>query len=188
MDSQNLYEALNYVTPSRESRQHYAKLLLDNPKLIPEILSVLFKIDDPVSCRAGWILESMCGKNLEAIIPHLDLFTEKMSLVYLDSAVRPIAKICEYLALAYYGKQPNEIKNVLSQIHKERIIEVCFDYMINDERIAPKAYSMNSLYLLGLEFDWVHPELGNILTREFHSQSPGYKARAKKILKKIKAP
>ena len=58
--------------------------------------------------------------------------------------------------------------------------------MINDEKTAPKAYSMNSLFLLGNEFEWVHPELANILERDFQMQSSGFKARAKHILKKIK--
>ena len=58
--------------------------------------------------------------------------------------------------------------------------------MISDEKIAPKAYSMNSLYLLGIEYDWIHPELAMILERDFQMQSSGFKARARHILKKIK--
>ena len=74
----------------------------------------------------------------------------------------------------------------LQSKHKEKIIECCFDYMINDEKIAPKAYAMNTLYLLGKDFDWIHPELGQILERDFYHQSAGFKARAKHLLKKLK--
>lgn len=59
--------------------------------------------------------------------------------------------------------------------------------MINDEKIAPKAYSMNSLYLLGQDYDWIHPELVLILERDFQMQTSGFKARAKHIIRKIKA-
>ena len=31
--------------------------------------------------------------------------------------------------------------------------------MINDEKVAVKAYSMATLYYLGTEFDWIHEEL-----------------------------
>lgn len=186
MNSESLYDSLNYVNHSRENRLYYANLLLGDTKLITEALDILFKIDDPASCKAAWILEFMCGENLEALIPHLDIFTENIHKVHLDSAVRPVAKICEYLIKAYYGKTPNTIKEHLTKTHRERIIEVCFDYMINDEKTAPKAYSMNSLFLLGNEFEWVHPELANILERDFQMQSSGFKARAKHILKKIK--
>ena len=185
MNFQSLYNELNYVNHSREKRLYYANLLLEDPTLIPLTLDILFKVDDSISCRAAWILEFMCGEDLETIIPFLDTFTENMHKVHLDPAVRPVAKICEYLIKAHYGKNPSKIKESLTITHKERIIEVCFDYMINDEKIAPKAYSMNSLYLLGQEFDWIHPELANILQRDFQMQSSGFKARARHILKKI---
>ena len=187
MDSKNLYEELNYVNHSRENRIRYANLLLKNPELVLPALNILFMVDDSVSCRAGWILEFMSTENIEAILPHLDFFTENMHKVHLDSAVRPIAKICEHLTIAYYGKKSSQVKNFLTKIHRERITEVCFDYMINDNKTAPKAYSMNSLYLLGFEFDWIHKELANILERDFNMQSSGFKARAKHILKRIKA-
>jgi hypothetical protein len=58
--------------------------------------------------------------------------------------------------------------------------------MINDEKVAPKAYSMNTLYLFGREFEWIHPELVMILERDFQMQSAAFKARAKQILQKLK--
>jgi len=186
LDSKSLYDSLNYVNHSRENRLYYANLLLNDSGLVSPVLDILFMVDDPVSCRAAWVLEFMCGENLEAISPHLDRFTDEMHKVHLDSAVRPIAKIGEYLTKAYYGKAPSRIKETLTKTHRERLTELCFDYMINDEKIAPKAYSMNSLYLLGQEFDWIHPELANILQRDFQMQSSGFKARARHILKKIK--
>ncbi|CAN0487281.1 unnamed protein product [Hapterophycus canaliculatus] len=142
-------------------------------------------VDDKISCRAAWVFEFMCSEHLEASIPYLDKFTENMHRVHLDSAVRPVAKVCEYLIKAYYSKQDNTIKNTLLDKHKEKIVEACFDWMINDEKIAPKAYAMNSLYLLGSDYDWIHPELVMILERDFQIQSSGFKARAKHILKKI---
>ena len=57
--------------------------------------------------------------------------------------------------------------------------------MINDEKVAPKAYAMTSLYLLGKEYSWINPELVLILERDFKMQSAAFKARARQILKKI---
>jgi hypothetical protein len=158
----------------------------DNPNLVPKLLSILFKVDDKISPRAAWVFEFMCNEDINTIIPYLDRFTSNMHKVYMDSAVRPVAKICEFLAKAYTAKTDNKIKHALSKTHKERIIETCFDYMINDEKIAPKAYSMNTLFLLGKEYNWVHPELALILERDFQMQSSGFKARARHILEKIK--
>ncbi|MGB6269706.1 MAG: hypothetical protein WBF67_11935 [Olleya sp.] len=45
---------------------------------------------------------------------------------------------------------------------------------------------MNTLFLLGKDYDWVNHELAVILERDFQMQSSGFKARARHILKKIK--
>ena len=116
----------------------------------------------------------------------MDKFTSNISKVHLDSAVRPVAKICEYLVIAYYSKEDNNIKNTLKPLYQERIIETCFDWMITNQKVAVKVYSMSSLYLLGKDYDWVYPELVTILERDFNSSSAGFKSRAKQILKKMK--
>ncbi len=181
-----LYQELNYVNHSREKRLHYAHLIQDNPDLVPKLLDILFMVDDKVSPRAAWVFEFMCNHNINTLMPYIDTFTENMHKVHLDSAVRPVAKICELLARAYDTKTNIYIKNTFKETHKERIIETCFDYMINDEKVAAKAYSMVTLFLLGKDYDWVHPELELILKRDFQIQSAAFKARARHILKKIK--
>jgi len=186
LTTEELYKELNYVNHSREKRLFYANLVIDNTDLIPKLLDILFMVDDKISCRAAWVFEFMCGEKLQSIIPHLDHFTEHMHRVHLDPAVRPVAKVCEYLINAYYSKEDNKIKNALSEKHKEKIVEACFDWLINDEKVAAKAYSMQSLYLLGNDIIWIHPELIIILERDFSSQSAAFKARARHILKKLK--
>lgn len=186
MTKEELYQELNYVNHSREKRLYYAHLVIENPILVPTLLDILFMVDDKISPRAGWVFEFMCGENLEAVIPYLDSFTNNISKVHIDSAVRPVAKVCEYIITAYYSKTENEIQSALSPIHREKIIEACFDWMINDEKIAPKAYAMNALYLLGRDYNWVHPELIMILERDYQMQSSGFKARARRILKQLK--
>ncbi|GGG59490.1 adenylosuccinate lyase [Bizionia arctica] len=186
MTKEQLYNELNYVNHTREKRSYYANLIINNPEFLPDLIEILFMVDDKISCRAAWVLEFVFNENLDLLLPYLDVFTENINKVHLDPAVRPVAKICEYVAKAYFSKQENNMQVKLKTIHKERIIETCFDYMINDEKIAPKAYSMNTLYLFGKEFDWIHRELVTIIDRDFQMQSSGFKARAKQILKNIK--
>ena len=186
MTKKELYGELSYVNHSREKRLYYANLVIAQPELIAPLLDILFNVDDKISCRAAWVFEFLCGEKLEAMIPYLDQFTQNISHVHLDSAVRPVAKVCEYLVKAYYGKENHPIKAHVTTQHKEKIVEACFDWMINDEKIAPKAYAMHSLFLLGKEYDWINPELALILERDFQMQSSGFKARARHILRKIK--
>ncbi|WP_370478195.1 adenylosuccinate lyase [Tamlana flava] len=186
MTTAELYNELNDVNQSREKRLFYANMVIGNPDLLPKLLDILFDVEDKMSERAAWIFEFVCRKNINLIIPYLDTFTENMGKVSRDSAVRPVAKICELVVLAYCDKADNPIKWALTNTHKERIIETCFDYMINNEKVAPKAYAMSALNLLGKDYDWVHPELKLILERDFYEQSAAFKARAKHILNKIK--
>ena len=44
---------------------------------------------------------------------------------------------------------------------------------------------MSALFLLGSDYDWIHPELAIILERDFQTQSIAFKARTRRILKKI---
>lgn len=186
MTKDELYQELDYVDHSREKRLFYANLVINQPELVQPLLDILFDVDHKIACRAAWVFEFMCRERLEAIIPYLDTFTRNVGKVHLDPAIRPMAKVCEYLIKDYYSKKNSKIKSALSEAHKEKIIEACFDWMINNGKIAPKAYSMNSLYLLGTEYDWIHPDLAMILERDFQMQSSGFKARARHILKKIK--
>ncbi len=182
----SLEEVLNNVNHSREKRNNFANLILDNPEILPDLLNVCNKVENEISCRASWGLEFLCKNNLETILPYLDELLVIASKVYQHSGVRPIAKIFEYLILAYYKEKSVSVRKFLTTTHREKITEICFDWLITDQKVAPKAYSMTSLYLLGTEFDWVHPELKITLENNYSSGSAAYKARSRMVLKKIK--
>lgn len=185
MTKDQLYSELNYVNATRECRTKYANLVLAQPKLIKPLIEILFMVNDKISTRAAWVLEFACKENIYLILPELDYFILNLKRLTLDSAIRPCAKIVEILIELYYKKEDNAIVQSINKNHKEQLIEVCFDWMIQDEKVAVKAYSMSSLYLLGTEFNWIHEELKTILQRDYSHQSAGFKARAKFILKKI---
>ena len=186
MTTETLYKELSDVDHSREKRQFYANLIMAEPEILPQLLEIVFRVDDKLSCKAAWLLEFACGQNLELILPYLEQFTSSINKVHLDPAVRPVAKVCEYLTKSYYTDQNQKVKAALLLTHRERITETCFDWLINDAKIAPKAYAMNSLFLLGTEFNWIHPELKTIIERDYQIQSSGFKSRAREILLKLK--
>ncbi len=185
MTKNELYNSLQYVNHSRENRRRMAEMTLQNPSLIPFLFDIAFTVDDPISCRACWVLEFTSKAHVDWILPYLDVFLKDVDKVHLDPAVRPMAKICEYLIEAYYGKNPSEVKQVLKSVHLERITEVCFDWMITDQKVAVKAYSMRCLFLLGQSFDWIHPELRLILEQQYHTQTAAFKARTRHIIQKM---
>lgn len=180
-----LEEIVNTINHSVEKRGYFATMVVENPSLLPELLDICERIDDDISCKASWGLEFVTRHKLQAILPHLDRILMLMPKVYRHPAVRPMAKICEYLILSYYDQNANPTQKHLTKIHREQIIELCFDWLITDQKVAPQAYSMTTLYLLGTEYDWVHPELKTILEKNYHQGSAAYKARSRMVLKKI---
>ncbi len=163
-----------------------ASLILIDPGLIHPLLEIIFEDENPVSPRASWVLEFTLKKKLHYIYPHLNFFTTHVSDVRLDSSVRPLAKICEFLTKAYFSKMKNEAQDVMREKHLKAITAACFDWLIGEHKVAAKAYSMTSLLLMGQKFDWIHPELKMILEQNYSDGSAAYQARARMTLAKIK--
>ena len=173
---------LEYVTAYRVNRQEYADEVLDNPELFPELIRLCFQVSDKNVSKACWILEFVCYQKLGWMQEHLDLFCSQIKNLRDESAIRPVAKVCQLLVFSHYKKK--EIQ--LSPKHLDKIIETNFDWLINDTKVASKAYAMRTLYILGQHYDWIHPELKTILTKDYPNHSAAYKAVAKEVLKKIK--
>lgn len=186
MTEEELYRSLDYVNHSREKRKEMSALILKNPYLIEPLMEIAFDVDDPISNRACWVMEFTAKEKLSYILPYLNKFTSNLGKVHFDSAVRPIAKICEFLMKAYFSVNENEIKKAMTDKHLEHITTACFDWLIGEHKVAAKAYSMTSLLLLGNKFDWIHAELKMVLEQNYSYGSAAYKARARMTLTRLK--
>ncbi|KAA2216829.1 adenylosuccinate lyase [Maribacter flavus] len=185
MNQQELYQSLHYVDHSRDKRTEMAQRVLADTALIAPLLDIIKLTKDPLSSKAAWIMEVVAHKKLNAIVPYLDTFTEVIGTVERDSAVRPIAKVCELLMERYFSGKDIYILQKISEVHLEKISTACFDWLIGEHKVAAKAYSMTSLYLLGSKYEWIHPELKSILEQNYANGSAAYQARARMVLKKL---
>jgi hypothetical protein len=185
---EQLYKKLTYVNHSRSMRMEMAELVLNRPVLVRSLLEIGFRNEDPVSPRACWVLEFTARQDLRYLDPHLDQWATGLSVLNHESSIRPMAKICELLVLEYYGRSGDTGLSCLSPQHLELIATACFDWLIGPHKVAPKAYSMTSLYHLGKDFDWIHTELQMLLEIEYAAGSAAYKARARHILSKLRKP
>ncbi len=177
------YELNNLGTAKRDNRQRVANIVLNKPDLFKELVTITFDVNNKTSIKAAWILEWICTHhNLNWTLPHLDFFTKNINKLKFDSSIRPCAKICEHLANAYYSKNDNKVKHFLTKDNINAIVETGFDWLITPQKIAVRAYTMNTLYLFGLEKDWVHPELKHLIETKIIHESKGCKARGKHIL------
>ncbi len=186
MNKEGLYQTLDYVNHSREKRAEMALLVSNHPKLVAPLLEIAFEVDTPISSKACWVLEFTAKENLAYLFPHLDAFTSNLSELHLDSSVRPMAKICEYLLKDYFQKKKYRSQMAMTDKHLEKMAAACFDWLIGDHKVAAQAYSMTCLLLLGRKFDWIHPELKMILEQNYAAGSAAYRARGRMVLAKLK--
>ncbi|ABQ03460.1 hypothetical protein [Flavobacterium johnsoniae] len=178
-----LQEKLDYVSAYRENRLKCAQDVLENPYLFNELISICFSPEDKNNHKACWILEFVSYEELLWLQPHLDFFFSNLKVLKDESSIRPIAKVVQLLVKSHYKKDENSIH--LSEKNLQDCIEASFDWLINDVKVATKAYSIRTLYVLGNHYDWIHPELQIILNKDYGDHSAAYKAVAREVLKKI---
>ena len=187
MTVEKLRKELTHVKALKASRVQYANIILTNISLFPKLLDIIFMVNDTTSCKAAWVFELVCLENISILTPFLNRFTKNLNLIHLDSALRPVAKVCQHIANTYQNKQVNNTNPLLTSKHKNLIIEACFNWLITPNKTATKVYAMETLFLLGDDLGWIHEELILILKQNYQTESAGYKAQAKQILNKIRA-
>ncbi|CAL2083412.1 conserved hypothetical protein [Tenacibaculum sp. 190524A05c] len=169
--------------PKRVNRNNAANIVLEQPELIKPLVDLTFDVNNKLSIKAAWILEWICTHHgINHVLPYLNTFTKGLQNLQFDGALRTCAKICEHLATAYTNTSNNKTKETITNEQITLIIETGFDWLITEQKIAVKAYTMNTLYLFGKHKDWVHPELEHIIRTKVIHESKGCTSRGKKIL------
>ncbi|WP_461532835.1 hypothetical protein [Sinomicrobium sp.] len=180
----SIYDKLTYVNALRKNRKKLSDEVLTAPSLFPELLEACFSGDPQYTSKAAWVLELVCIREPEWILPHLDTFITGLRSLKEDGAKRSCGKICELLCDHYFSGTANKTKDQLTDQQLKKLAEVCFDWLISDEKVALKAYAMHCLFLLGSVIPWIHPQLCSVLEDGYPYHTAAYQSRAKKILKK----
>ncbi|NRT10893.1 hypothetical protein [Flavobacterium sp. 14A] len=176
MDDQ-IYKNITNSTAHRSSRLANVTIILNDPTLLCDLVTLSFNTLDCNHHKATWILEMIIDTQPHLLTDHLDFFCQNINKFKNESAIRSAAKTCLHISrhLTLSSKQQN------------LITENCLDWLITTNRkVATKAYAIRTLYELGKEIRWIHPELKEILIQDYPTHSSAYKAVAREILKKIK--
>ncbi len=185
MTEKQLYIALDSGRISKSQIDGLVLQLEDEPLLAQVLYQKVLIEDKEGKFNASWTFDHLMRKQLVFLIPFIDVFVNALSELKSESCIRPIAHVCEMLCEAYFKKKNPEFVQNMTNDHLEKIMTVCFDWLISPMNVAPKVFAMTSLYYLGLKFDWVHPELKLVLEESYASGTTGYQSRAKKTLDKL---
>ena len=187
MDTDALYLLLEKVSAGKTSREAAARHFYGNRKHIAQLIGFVFEVEDPVSVKASWVLDMVASDDIAIILPGLDHFTKNIHRVCNESALRPLARICERLLAAMDADQPSLAGIKLSGLQHELLLNAAFKWLIGPHKVATKVFAMRCLYYLGKEAPWVHGELREILREQYARETSGYKARARDTLQKLEA-
>ncbi|MES2240945.1 MAG: hypothetical protein V4497_11875 [Bacteroidota bacterium] len=172
------------TTGAKNSRQAAADFVIAHPELLDSFMAICFEIENPDHYKACWAMELIALEKLDYLQEYLALICSKSKTLTNESAIRPLSKTIFLLLEAHYKSSKEDFLFIEEQ--RQELIEVNFDWLITNTKVASKVYAMRSLQLLGKEYNWIHPELQTILTKDFSNHTAAYKAVSKDILKKIK--
>lgn len=176
MDSK-LYEIIANSIASRSSREENAVFIANNPQYFEDFMAIAINTKDKNHHKALWILELIVIENPWFITPFLEVFCTKLPNFDCESAKRSVSKICMIIT------QNKMLNNSLEEI----IMEACWDWLISEKtKVASRVYAARTLFELGKKYKWIYSQLQTILSDDYEKYSPGYKAAARDILKKMK--
>lgn len=173
----HLYQQIENSTAHRKIREDICNLALADDKMLKTLFQTALDPKDKNHFKACWILELVLEEKLILIIPYLEIFCQTLTEYKSDQAIRSISKICLFLS--------DSKTVILTENQEEKIIEICLDWLIEDKKVASKAYSMRTLFNFGKKHDWIYYELKPILEQDYAHHSAAYKAAAKDVLRKI---
>lgn len=175
--AQNLDQKIANSSAYRKSREENAQYIFDNPQLFPELVYYALNSKKKDHYKACWILELVLEKKPHLLVPFLSIFCDNLPIITNLGALRSLSKICLFLTKSI-SLTPNQ---------ENKITESCLDWLILENvKVATKAYSIRALFELGKNQDWIYPELKRIVEDDYTKYSAAYKAVTRETLKKIK--
>ena len=187
MTLKELHITIDSINHSKASRAEAVEVVVAYPEIIPELIQYAFG-NEKNGHKVCWWLEFINRQYIELLCPFIKELLDGALHLKNDSAIRPIARVIETYCLNYYSKTPDmRVKTMMTNSIKELMVARSFEWLIDGElKVAPRAYSMISLYHLGKDVSWVHSELQLIIEQNYGRESAAYKARARMVLKKLK--
>ncbi len=184
----DLEEKLREIDSSQSKRREMVSWILRNkPHYVREMLQWTFNEESEFLVKSCRILEDICERRPEAFFKYMYLFFEQLPNIKNDTALRSCANICKMLCYSHYILKYKYFRDILNEDQRKVMAACCFEWLITNQKVACQAQAMDCLFYLGKDKmgAWIYPELIAILNRDAPNKSPGYQARARKVLKRI---
>lgn len=182
LTQQQLHNILHSRRLSKAEIDLLVARIVAQPTLTGALLQEVFEEDKNGTFNASWTFDHLMRKRLSYLLPIFEPFVQGLGQLTSASCIRPMAHVCEMVTEAYFTTKATAFQNTITEEQLEKILTVCFDWLIGDHKVAAKVFAMTSLYHLGKKFMWVHPALKQVVEDTMATGSAGYRHRAKKTL------
>lgn len=174
----DFFKRIDTSNASTNCRTALRDFVIENPEYLNQLCNLALNTNYKNHYKGVWILEMIAEKQTVLLSDYAEAICDSFSKIKNESAIRGMSRV------AYFLGTTTTIK--LTENQTEKIIEICLDWLIRDERVAAKVYAMKTLSYYGKTHLWINDELNNIIEKDYAGQSAGYKAAARDVLKKIK--
>jgi hypothetical protein len=159
---------------SRELTRTAIGLIGNNKKRMAQLISLLIVNEPKVSRRAAWLASEIARINPSLVMPYVNLLAGKLETDFNDPAIiRNVLRIFQQVRIPArtHGKLMNK----------------CFE-LVSSPETAPaiKANALTVLDQLGERYPEIRQELLTIIQSQFDQESPAFRSRASKMLKRLK--
>ncbi|MDP1620813.1 MAG: hypothetical protein Q8M08_00595 [Bacteroidales bacterium] len=148
---------------------------MQQPAFFTELFAIFAGNQEPASRRAVWVVDTVSEKNPQFIAPFLNDIVDMLPSLGHDGLKRHAMRIL--------ARSPLPTNNRLA-----RLIKVSFEWLLSpQEAIATKVHCMEALYRISQTEPDLKKELADSIELRLNEETPGFKNRGQKLLKKLYA-
>lgn len=165
-------EELLLIETSRRNTDLVADLIYQKPDLFDALLNIYLRNEEPVSRRAVWVIDTVTEKNPELLLSCTGLIIEKLPGFSHDGMKRQSLRILT--------------RADLTSDQMGSLINLCFEWLTSrKESVAVKVYAMDILYKISQAEPDLKKELADSIEWRIAEETPGFRSKGRKILKKL---
>lgn len=119
---------------------------------------------------AAWVLEKYALNRLNVLEPHLTVFLQGTLVQTHESKRRPMIK------LTYHYCRDKKRRMKLSSKDKDSLVEICFGYLLDAEKIASIAFALKTMDFFLDHAPWIRKEVMAYIERESPKRGRSFQA------------
>lgn len=159
---------------SKAQCEKIVRYIGSDPAKFAELMKAFFGPDYKVTQRAAWPISYCVRSHPSLIEPYFEKMIALLEKPGIHNAVtRNITRLLQEVTIPrkFHGK----------------LMTACFDFVSTPATsVAVKAFALTILYNLSRYYPEILPELKLVIAERFENESPAFKSRSRRILRKLK--